>query len=169
MHLGAVDGERCQCAHARPRVVGIGELERAAPDLLGLVELVSGPRHPALEQKAAHDRPRIAQPLRGVEGSLQQLLRFVDVAFVVDCDVAEEPQGHRQRKRVVLGLAERDRPVEHLEGGRVVAQPVAGLAQAGEDAGLSDAPAFLGSAHRECPLVAIDRGLALHAPARAIA
>src|SRR5436190_9098962 len=50
-HLGSVDGERGQRAHARPRVLGVGKLQRAAPDLLGLVELVPGPRHPALEQE----------------------------------------------------------------------------------------------------------------------
>jgi len=169
VHLGAVDRQRGQRADSRPGVVGIGKLERAAPDLFGLVELVSGPRHPALKQEAAHDRPRVTQPLCCLEGSLQQLLRLVDVALVVDRDVTKEPQRHRQREWVVLGLAKRDRPIEHLEGGRVVAQPVAGLAEAGEDARLSNAPAFLGTAHRERPPVAIHGGLALHSPARAIA
>ena len=44
------------------------------------------------------------------ERALQELLGLLQVGVDVDRDVAEEPQGQRQRERVVLCLAQRLRP-----------------------------------------------------------
>ena len=127
------------------------------------------PRHPAGEQQRADARPRLVVALGRGERLVEQHLGLVDVGVDVDRDVAEEPQRERERERVVDLAAELHRPVEHVPGRRVLAEPVPGLADAGERARLADAPRVLGTRERERPLVAVDRRPALHPAPRAVA
>src|SRR6185436_10466090 len=161
VRAGPVDRERVEGTHARPAVLGIGDLERAAPDLLGRLVVAARPRHPAGEQQRPGARIRLVHRLRGGERLVEQLLRLVDVRLDVDRDVAEEPQRERKRERIVHHSPELHRPSEHLGGRRVLAQPIASLAEPGERARLADAPALLGARERERALVVVDRGAAL--------
>src|SRR5262245_15259460 len=132
---GLVDRQRVEGPHPRPTVVGVGDLERAAPDALRLLVVAAGPRRPPREQQRAGQRPRprfLAEAVGLPDGLVEQGLRLVDVPVDVDDDVTQETQRDRERERVVDVAAELDRAVERCPGGRVVAEPVAGLADPGE-------------------------------------
>ena len=164
-----VDRERVQRAHARPAVLRVGHLERAPPDRLGLLELVPRPRHPPREQQRPRDRPRVAELLGRGERAFEQPLGLVEVRLDVDRDVAEEPQGEREGERVAGLRAELHRAFERVGRGRVLAEPVVPLADAGERARLAHAPPVQRTRERERPLVPIDRRAALEPAPRAVA
>ena len=168
LHLRAVDRERCERSHTRPPVVVLGDLEGAPPHLLRPVEVPARPRHPAGEQQGPGERHGLAELLGRGEGPVEQLLRLVEIGLDVDRDVSEEPQRERHRERVLVLRRDRRRALEGVARLRVLAEPVARLAHAGEGPRLAHAPPVLGSRHRERPPVVVDGRAALHPATRAV-
>ena len=57
---------------------------------------------------------RVAETLRRLERSIEELFGTIDVGGDVDGDVAEEPQRERERPVVAVRAAQLDRTLEHL-------------------------------------------------------
>ena len=150
-------------------VLWVDQRKGPPPYLLGFGKPLSGPGHPTGEEQRTHDRPRIAQFLGREDRPIQKLLRLVDVRFEVDRDVAQEPQRKREGESVLASFPGRHGPLQRVGRGDVLAQPVVGLAHARQDPRLARRPAGFRPGHRQRPLVSIDGGAALHAPACAIA
>src|SRR5215211_4993897 len=140
--LALRDRQRGERADARPVVtVFLRELHRAPPELVGLLVVFAGPRHPSGEEQRPREGPRVVELGRRGERVGEELLRSVEIAIHVDRDVALVAQSQGEGPWIALLLTEFHGAREGLAGLGILGEPVLGFADPGERTSLAHPPA----------------------------